>query len=80
MVDRSFRETALPELKIKKASICVDEVFSNIVKYSGAASVSAVERIQGGMVDIFITKNYTDDASYARIDDKNLLTLTMKLS
>lgn len=40
LVNRSLPEGKLPELRAKKLSICVDEVFSNIVKYSGATAVS----------------------------------------
>lgn len=112
-VDQTVRQTTLAELQAKKVSICVDEVFSNIVKYSGATSVSVScteeggklrltfcddgspfdplsgaspdlslpvsERVRGGL-GIFITKSYTDDARYARLDGKNVLTLTIDLS
>ena len=38
-VERSLREGAIAETEINHACVCVDELFSNIVFYSGAASV-----------------------------------------
>lgn len=58
-VCQTVGQTKLSELRAKKVSICADEVFSNIVKYSGATSVSVSCTEEGGKLHL----TFCDDGS-----------------
>ncbi len=112
-VAKAVQSTELPRQRQIQISICVDEIFSNIVKYSGATKVSVTcdtteqalyitfcdngiafdplsaappdfqapvsKRMHGGL-GIYITKSYTDDTEYSRIDEENTLKLTIRFA
>ena len=56
-VDSVVSEAAVPDLQAKKISISVDEIFSNIVKFSSATHVRLVCRSENGRIIL----TFTDD-------------------
>ena len=76
-----------------QVDVAIDEVFSNIVQYSGAKSVTVVanldeptsmfslpaeEREIGGL-GIFLVKKTMDDVRYERKGDQNYFTIFKKI-
>lgn len=56
-VANAAKNTALSDLQTKKLCICVDEIFSNIVKYSGADAVSVSWKTACGALSLTFRDN-----------------------